>query len=296
MVVDLNLLEIPDPRHATKAVARKLQVAFAKLCKRDTRPMVEEEFMDCHSAERAKKLAKKPISLPTELHMEDRRALDLAVFELLGVADAKEREAFCDELYHETAAHFRQIRVVEIQKQVQRAGAEGREFRTDELSADLWDSLTNAEKVPLAEWLAAQTSGGQTFIIPEGRASLPDASDFLDANTVFFRDSVGGITQSQPVSMPSRSHAEMIYTLAQLGLHGRIRLPETERDARELRQLLDARLAAIAAKANHLARSRTSDERKAADLAGLLQHWMIQGKPQTRPGQTEQAPESAAGD
>jgi hypothetical protein len=29
----------------------------------------------------------------------------------------------------------------------------------------------------------------------------------------------------------------------------------------------------------HLARSRTSDERKAADLAGLLQHWMVHGKP-----------------
>jgi len=99
--------------------------------------MVEEEFMRCHSAVRAKKLAEKPIGLPTELEMKDRRALDLAVFELLGVPNAKEREALCDELYRETAAHFRQIRLVEIQKQEQRAGASGREFRTDEMAADL---------------------------------------------------------------------------------------------------------------------------------------------------------------
>jgi hypothetical protein len=202
--------------------------------------------------------------------VEDRRALDLAVFELLVVADAKEREALCDELYRETAAYFRQIRMVEIQKQEQRTRAEGREFRTDELAADLWDPLTDDEKQPLGQWLAAQTTGGKSFAIPEGHASLPDANDFLDPNTVFFRQSTGGKAKPQRLPLPSRSHAETIFMLAQPGLHGSVRLPETENAARDLQQQLDARLAGIAEKADHLARSRTSDERKAADLAGLL--------------------------
>ena len=30
-VVDVNLLEVPDPRHVTRAVAKKLQDAFGKL-------------------------------------------------------------------------------------------------------------------------------------------------------------------------------------------------------------------------------------------------------------------------
>jgi hypothetical protein len=135
-VVDVNLLEVPDPRRVTNAVAKKLQNAFTKLCQRDTRGLVEEEFMECRSSERIKKLAENPTKLPIELTMPDRRALDLAVFELLGVSDANEREKICDELYHETANHFRQIRIVEVQKQEQRAGAEGREFRTDELAAE----------------------------------------------------------------------------------------------------------------------------------------------------------------
>jgi hypothetical protein len=66
-VVDVNLLEIPDPRHATAAVAAKLRDAFGRLCQRDTRPLVEEDFMECHSAERARKLAEKPSGLPLEL-------------------------------------------------------------------------------------------------------------------------------------------------------------------------------------------------------------------------------------
>jgi len=89
------------------------------------------------------------------------------VFELLGVADAREREKLLDELYWETANHFRQIRVVEIQKQEQRAKSEGREFRTDELAADLWDSLHEDEKQPLAEWIANQVSTGLPATIPE---------------------------------------------------------------------------------------------------------------------------------
>lgn len=276
-VVDVNLLEVPDPRHVTRAVARKLQAAFIKLCHRDTSQMVEDEFMACHSAERAMKLAEKPISLPWELQQADRRALDLAVFELLGVTDVKEREALCDELYHETATHFRQIRVVEIQKQEQRSGTKGREFRTDELAADLWDGLAEDEKRPLVEWLTAQTSGGRQFVMPEGDASIPDASDFLDATTVFFRQSGGG--RSVSLSLPSRNHAELVFALSQLGIHGGFRLPVAESSACELKKRLDARLAEIAGKASHLSHSRTSDERKAGDVAGLLQHWMIHGKP-----------------
>jgi hypothetical protein len=283
MALDLNLLEIPDPRHASKPLARKLEAAFSKLCERDTRRMVEEEFLDCHSAKRAQKLAEQPLALPSELQMPDRRALDLAVLELIGVKSADEREALCDELYRATAAHFRQIRLVEIQKQEQRAGGEARAFRTDELAADLWDALTEDEQRPLAQWLAAQTSAGQAHVILEGRASLAEANDFLDASTVFFRQSAGGKVVSESVVLPSRAHAEIIFKLSQLGLRGSVRLPERAQAAGELRALLEARLAAMASTALHLAHSRTSDERRAADLSGLLQHWMIHGKPATKP-------------
>lgn len=137
----------------------------------------------------------------------------------------------------------------------------------------------------LAEWLAAQTAASQRCVIPEDKPSIPDASDFLDASTVFFRQSNGGKPASLP--LPSRSHAEMVFTLARLGLHGAIRLPDDERAARELKRELDARLAAIFEKAHRLAHSRTGDERRAADVSGLLQHWMTHGKPTQTVKQSE---------
>jgi hypothetical protein len=278
-VVDVNLLEIPDPRNAQKAVAKKLRDAFVQLCERDTGSLVEEAFVECHSSERAKKLAENPIELPEELKQRDRRDLDLAVFELLGVTDVAEREKLCDELYWETANHFRQIRIVEIQKQEQRAKTAGREFRTDELAADLWDSLPEDEKQPLAEWLTGEVSGGVTVEIPDGQASLPDASDFLDATTIFFRAPNGGKAAVQPVKLPSRAHAELVHLAWQQNFRGKIALPKNEKVARTLLNSAQKRLNSLTVTADKLARSRTSDEKKTLDVSRLLLHWMINGKP-----------------
>lgn len=288
-VVDVNLLEIPDPRHAPKAVAKKLREAFAELCTRTIGGMVEEAFMDCGAYKRIKKLAKNPVELPNELKMPDRRALDLAVFELLGVASAGEREKLVDELYYETANHFRQIRIVEVQKQQQRAKSDGREFRTDELAADIWDSLPPADKQPLVEWLAAQVKAGDGFVVdvPEGRASLPDAGDMLDANAIFFRPPGADKSAVQKIQLPGRAHAEMIFTLARQNLHGPLPLPKSEAEARTLLAGLTQRLAAFAAQAEALARSRTSDEKKAGELAALLEFWLVQGKPRREAPQKE---------
>lgn len=53
--------------------------------------LIEEQLMKCHSPERARRIAAGPLVLPDELRQADRRELDDAVFELLGVSDPAER-------------------------------------------------------------------------------------------------------------------------------------------------------------------------------------------------------------
>ena len=77
--------------------------------------------MKCHNPERARNLAAGPLVLPEELQQPDRRELDDAVFEMLGVSDSGERSELIDRLYEATSQHFRDIRVVEIEKMEQRA-------------------------------------------------------------------------------------------------------------------------------------------------------------------------------
>jgi hypothetical protein len=274
MVVDLALLEIPDPRIATPEVAANLVNAFDRLCQRDTLPMVEEEFIACRSSERAAKLNELPIGAPAELRTLDRRDLDLAVFELIGVTDSDAREKLCDELYFEPAKHFREIRIVEIKKQEQRAKSEGRGFRIDELAVDIWDALTDHERLPIVDWVGSNFAHDWPVTIPDGNPKLPDFEDMLDAATVFFSSKKG--TRAARLTCPTRAHAEVIYQLCKLGIRGDISLPNS---AENLAAELSRRLSSIDQRVDELARSRSTDESRIEDLAALLKHWMILGKP-----------------
>ena len=59
-VVDVNFLEVPDPRAASPAVARRIVAAFDRLTQRPSGRMVEEQLMECHSPEKAHAIASGP--------------------------------------------------------------------------------------------------------------------------------------------------------------------------------------------------------------------------------------------
>jgi hypothetical protein len=109
----------------------------------------------------------------------------------------------------------------------------------------------------------------------------------LDADTIFFRQPKGSKAIVQPLALPSRAHAEIVHLLTQHSLHGGVRLPKTEKAAQLLQTQISKRFAAFAAKANELSRSRTGDEKKATELALLLEFWMVHGKPHREPKQQE---------
>ena len=105
-------------------MAKRLADALQRMGKREVGRLVEEQLMDCHTPERAGRLAAGPLVLSNELQQPDRRDLDDAVLELLGVSDPTERDELIGRLYEATARHFREIRVVEIEKMEQRAQVE----------------------------------------------------------------------------------------------------------------------------------------------------------------------------
>src|SRR5258708_6415305 len=157
-VVDVNLLEVPNPSGISAALALRLNSALEMMQRRPVGRLVEEQLMDCHSPERAKRITEGPIVPSHELKQPDRRALDDAVFELLGVTQAGRRTKLVDRLHSETAFHFRQIRVVELQKAEQKKKSGTRKFSAEELAVDLWDAAELADFAPMKEWLSKQPS------------------------------------------------------------------------------------------------------------------------------------------
>lgn len=275
-VVDVNLLEVPDPRAAAPEVAGRLIEALQRLATRAVGRLVEEGLMNCHSPERARKIASGPIVLSDELRQPDRRALDEAVFELLGVAAPGRRNRLVDRLYEETARHFRQIRVVEIQKMEQRSVAAARRFTADELAADAWDAMDPKDLRTLSEWLSAQPGPMVTVTIPVGgKATLIPEPDMFNWETVYF----GKGRRGTHLVCASRAQAELVARLANLGVCGDVGLPAEETSCRRLLVALDSRLAEARVRFEALASSRTGTEKLREDVVDLLMYWFVHGRP-----------------
>ena len=225
-VVDVVLIEIPDPRTASEELLEKMGSALASMQERKVTHLVEEAFMDCHTADEVREAAKLPLGLPFELQQADRRKLDDAVFELLGVQGRRRREELIDHLYREVALHFRSIRIVEVQKMEQRRHGGGRNSVSQtELAHDAWSHLDPEFQKPLSTWLDDQAERAKTVELPEGEVRLPRAENWFEATTVYFgkKPAVSHVCASRP-------EAELLAVIAREGLRGPVSVPQRNKD------------------------------------------------------------------
>jgi hypothetical protein len=276
-VLDVRLIDVPDPRFASPSIAKSLKNALHRMSKRTVGRLVEESFMECHSYERALGLASRPLTLARELQQSDRRELDEAVFQLLGASSQAETRMLTDELYTETAAHFRAIRVTEIQKMEDRANGDRPRFSATEQAIDAWDALDLTDVTPLSEWVRAQTTGPTVQLyIPELRPVYLTSRSMFDNETVYF-----GSKRQEYVVCPSTGTAQLLTKIAELGVSGLQVLPSSETDARRILERLDARYAAACQRLKELAESRTSEPEIQNQVFGILQRWFVLGRAPT---------------
>ncbi|MFZ0888184.1 MAG: N-6 DNA methylase [Candidatus Binataceae bacterium] len=278
-VIDVRMLEVPDPHRANAVTVERIRRAFEMSMTREVGFLVEESLLETHSPERARAIAEQPTQLSEELHHPDRRALDDAVFELLGVSDPKRREQLVSRLYEETARHFRQIRVVEIQKMEQRSKSGARRFSPQELAADAWDAVYLKDLMPIAKWVALRPGPAVALNIPaDGEAGVVDENSMFDRETVFF----GKGKHATRLVCASREQAELVARLATLGLRGEVPVPESATGCREMLVEIESQLATARNEFEILASSRTADEKLRNDIVGLLMQWLVHGRPDRR--------------
>ncbi len=273
-VIDVNLIDIPDPRLASPAVAKRLTKALRSMCKRTVGCLVEEALMECHSYPRALELASRPIELSDELRQEDRVELDAAVFELLGVESHAEQRELVDKLHDEVALHFRAVRVLEIQKMEDRSKGGRSTFDTMDLAGDVWDALNLNELQPLAEWLQAESSTNVVKVhIPTERPATYDPNNIFDSGTVYF-----GRAKKKHLTLPSQGSALLARTLADLGYSGDCVLPQTDFKAKDVLERLIARNEQAVSQMATLIRSRTGETGKADEVLNILTRWFLFGR------------------
>jgi hypothetical protein len=273
-VVDVMMLEVPDPRRATEAQTERLESALRQLQGRQTTHLVEKALLDCHTSQEVRDAASKPLTLPEELLQPDRRQLDDEVWKLLGVTDPKRRESLTERLYREVALHFRGIRVVEVQKMEQRRRTSGNSTISPvSLASSAWAELSPEWQRPLSEWLEQESGKARRIDLPDGRARLPAENDMFEPNVVFF-----GSKPAFSHECGSRAEAELLFTVAEAGLRGPVSLPDTEAGCRRVLQNIRERLTQGNRLMEEMAESRAGTDKLKEQVAETLRRWFIHGR------------------
>ncbi|MEW6209263.1 MAG: hypothetical protein AB1631_12905 [Acidobacteriota bacterium] len=273
-VVDTVLIEIPDPCNVTEPVLKRLETALASMQKREVTHLVEEAFLRCHTANEVREAENLPLGFPLELQQPDRRELDDAVFELLGVTDPHRREELIERLYREVALHFRSVRIVEVKKMEQRRHGVSREkVSAADLALDAWNDLGPEWQKPLTVWLEDQTQESKISELPEGEPRLPGASNFFEATTVYF-----GKKPAISLVCSSRAEAELVYAIARAGLRGAVSIPASEKESNRVLKAMESRLTEGRKLMEEMAGQLAGTDKLREQIAEVLHRWFVSGK------------------
>jgi hypothetical protein len=276
-IVDVLMLEIPSPVGAQKELCDRITGALLKISERAVTHLVEQDFLDCHSVEAMRELQEREVPLPLELQRDDRRQLDLLIYELLGVENENERERLTDELYRVTARYYRELRIQDIQSSVNRAGGGGaREASANDLALDAWQQMEPGLRQNIPDWLAATVVDGKIVEIPDGQVRLPAASNLFEATTVYF-----GKKPAVSYICDTRAEAELITMIASTGVHGPNTLPRSEVECEKLLIATRERLEEGTEKIKQFAMERAGTEKLREQVISILIGWFTRGFPTT---------------
>ncbi|MBK1683707.1 HsdM family class I SAM-dependent methyltransferase [Rhodoferax fermentans] len=251
---------------------KRVGVAFKAMAARKAMSFVPERRMRQAAFERQGKHAElEYLSGLCELDMPDRRALDHAVLELLGVKAKKEREEWINRLYDDLRQHFEKARSKEEQAIVnknatKRKGAVSPQDLATQLAAEL-----NTQEPGLFRTYKDffnESSVGDSWIAREIPADgTPEMhSDLHDVGVRFMR----GKKQIEFVGLPSEAHAALAVVAIQEMRRETVRLPRAEMPCATLLRDYQAFLNKRNQRLRDTIAERVADEDVQAVVFGLL--------------------------
>lgn len=273
-IVDVVLMEVPNPRGIAKDLAGKLEKSLNAMSQRQVTHLVDRKLLDCHTESHLRELLQKPPVPPRELEQADRRELDDCVLELIGVGDSAARQRLLDELYAETIAYYRYQRTQDIQSMENRAGSR-RRITAEDIAGSIWDSLADNEKGPeLREWLNSLAGKRQTVHILDGKARATGAGHMFTPNGVDF-------AQGKSVhheTYANAPQAKLVEVLANLEMRGDLEVPADGPACQEWIEKIRVRLSEARERFELLAGTRTGVEPLRSGATGLLMQWFLHGR------------------
>ncbi len=259
-VVDVKMMPVVDPHLASAKVCRRVKDAFLKLAERPALQFLSERRMRRMSYGKGGRDAElKGLSDVSELDMADRRELDDAVMEMLGVRSQQERTEWLRRLYEYLRGHFELVRQKE-EKAIQNKNTSARRTAktATELAAEIVAELREKNDrlfLPFDNFVDAYELY-DTYDVPVNGAAELHQDMFAGIGSVRF---MKGMRQHALVQVRHAAQAELLVRVANSGVRGLVRLPLEAKDNQRLQSDWLRHLVQRNERFTTLASERTSD-------------------------------------
>jgi hypothetical protein len=279
-VIDVKLMLVPDPRQATQRQLRRVAKAFGAMKEREALQFLPERRMRemaYTQAGKAEQLAS--LSTECELDMPDRRELDDAVLEMLGVKSKSERERLIDELYAYLREFFEWTRQkeekgIENKKKAKRKGPTS----PADIALQVYQELVDREGYLLRQYepdFLDTSKPFDTYEVPsEGTAEV--YSDMLVAHGVQFMVGKKKNLALIEAKIPGQEH--LLALVANSARRGFIRVPHDKTECQRVRVSYEQFLAQREQRLRELIEDRTADEDLQAKVLDALKLLIMRGR------------------
>lgn len=278
-VVDVSMMLVPDLRKATRSVIAKLESSMEQLGRRNPLQLLSERRMRSMAFDKGGRSAElEELSDLCELDMPDRRELDHAVLELLGIKTKKERDEWIGKLYAYLREFFEETRRKEelaiVNKNVtKRKGA----ISPQDLAVQIAHELNTSEPQLFKTYrdFFRDAGIGDKWIAKEVPAvGIPELHvDMHDIGLRFMR----GKKQLLFVELPSVPHAELAKISVTEMRREMVKLPREECHCKLLLKEYSAFLVKRDTRLRELVVERVADEEVQAKTFELLVTRIRQG-------------------
>jgi len=279
-VIDVNMMLVPDPRKAKAEQLDKVIEAFRLLKQRKALMFLSERRLrEMSFTKSGKKGDLDNLSNESELDMPDRRKLDDAVLEMLGVESPQRRQELIDGIYSYLREFFEYTRQKEEKAIINKNTAKRRgPARPSEIAAQIYKNITENHPQLLRQYdpdFLDRSKLFDTFEIPaEGTAEV--FSDMFVQHGVRFMK--GAKRRIALVETTSQAQDELMVLVANSGVRGLIRVPHEGDECRRVLQGYEGFINQREDQVRQLIKERTADEGIQEEIYEALAPMLLNAK------------------
>ena len=260
-VVDVKMMLVPDPAKGTKVVQKKIADAFVEMKQRKVRSLLSERRLRLMSyTAKGKEGELEELSDESELDLSDRRKLDDAVLQLMGVKAKADRDELVDQLYEYLREFFEWTKQKEDKANVNKKKAKRRgPAKPGEIAVQIFKEIVENEPELLRQYdpdFIDRNEPFDTFDFPADGVAEPFSDMFVPHGVAFSRAKkrVGFVETKIP------EQDELVVLLANSGVRALVRVPHEADECKELNKRYGRFVSKRDSRIRELAELRTSDE------------------------------------